>query len=372
MQQGKAVLKGFFARQPAKADWPADPEEACIKHASFLKLWCPMGFSKPQSREAWKGAFPKMAAGDINAMLQGTAEARKWLGRKWRNLKTGDRTHPIIKDLLHSLNNEQGTNNVNSPKGRPSTSSPKGRPSLDQPGKPESSLRDEPETAAEESQSSSLRRLNTKTSRCPILVAEAEPAMAVMDVEVVSVTSTALTASSKGVLSAGVLKKPATAAKKAAKAKAANSKKAAEAKEPAKGKKVLKSPGSLKKVWHETVSHGLVKVTRASEKAYITYKASDGKEKSLVNVHVKKGDRQARIMAILLEKLQTEEVDKETLVKYKTWLLGRELDAQPAEAEEGEPAMADEAEVLEGEPAKAEGEEEGKDGSEGEPAKAED
>ncbi|OLQ09168.1 hypothetical protein AK812_SmicGene7327 [Symbiodinium microadriaticum] len=54
-------------------------------------------------------------------------------------------------------------------------------------------------------------------------------------------------------------------------------------------------------------------------------------------------------MAILLEKLQTEEVDKETLVKFKNWLLSRESEGEgePAKAE-GEPAKA------EGEPAKAE------------------
>ena len=111
--------------------------------------------------------------------------------------------------------------------------------------------------------------------------------------------------------------------------------------QPAKGKspKVLQRPSSLKKVWHETKSHGLVKVTAATDKAYITFKASDGKERSLVNVAVAKGPRQARIMACLLEKLQTEEVDKQALVEYKNSLLAQE--EEPAKAEdEPEPAKA--------------------------------
>ena len=113
-EKARAVLKGFFQSQPGKADWPADPEEACIKHASFLKLWWQMALSKPKSREAWKGAFPKMSPGDMNAMISGVAEARKWLGRKQRNLKTGDRTHPIIRDLMKSLEASNGS----SPKGQ--------------------------------------------------------------------------------------------------------------------------------------------------------------------------------------------------------------------------------------------------------------
>ena len=166
-------------------------------------------------------------------------------------------------------------------------------------------------------------------------------------------SSTAVTASSKGVVAAKALlqKKPAMA------------KKAAKAKQPAKGKdKVLKKPslkkaipadGSLKKVWHETISHGLVKVTKASAKAYITFKASDGKETSLVNVNLKRGEQQSRVMDMLLQKLQTEEVDKDSLKKFKEDLIRREREGEPAKAEaaEEEPAKA---EAAEEEPAKAE------------------
>ena len=62
-EKARAVVKGFFQSQPGKAEWPGDPEEACIKHSSFLKLWLPMGLSKPKSREAWKGAFSEDVAG---------------------------------------------------------------------------------------------------------------------------------------------------------------------------------------------------------------------------------------------------------------------------------------------------------------------
>ncbi|CAE7648103.1 unnamed protein product [Symbiodinium sp. CCMP2592] len=361
-EQGKAVLKGFFTRQPAKADWPSDPEEACIKHASFLKLWCPMGFSKPQCRASWKGAFPRLPEGDMNAMINGVAEARKWLNRKHRNQKTGDRTHLIIRDLMVALFGSGGS----SPKGQTSTSrrstSPRG------PAAKSSTVESSPRgpaakssavESAEDSQTStkgSLRRLNTKS---PIIFVE--QAANAVDADAVSVSSTAITASSKGVLAVGVLlqKKPAMA------------KKAAKAKQPAKGKdKVLKKPSlkkavpadGTKKVWHETVSHGLVKVTKASVKAYITFKASDGKEKSLVNVNLGKGEKQSRVMDLLLQKLQTEEVDRDSLLKFKEDLLSRER-GEPAKAEaaEGKPAKA---KAAKEEPAKAEA-------AKGEPAKAE-
>ena len=53
----------------------------------------PLGYTNP----AWKGAF----------FINGQNEARKWLGRKGRNMKTEDRTHPMIKDLLQALNLER-------------------------------------------------------------------------------------------------------------------------------------------------------------------------------------------------------------------------------------------------------------------------
>ncbi|CAE6972322.1 unnamed protein product [Symbiodinium sp. CCMP2592] len=322
-EQGKAVLKGFFTRQPAKADWPSDPEEACIKHASFLKLWCPMGCSKPQSRAAWKGAFPRLPEGDMNAMINGVAEARKWLNRKHRNQKTGDRTHPIIRDLTQS----ERTNEY-------------------------FPTEHESERTSRQEQYCGVQ--SERTSRQEQYCGAANA----VDADVISLSTTAITASSKGVLAAGVLlqKKPAMA------------KKAAKAKQPAKGKdKVLKKPSLKKsveggahscklccvhlgKVWHETVSHGLVKVTKASAKAYITFKASDGKEKSLVNVNLEKGEKESRVMDLLLQKLQTEEVDRDSLLKFKEDLLSRER-GEPAKAEaaaaKGEPAKA---EAAEGEP----------------------
>ena len=348
-EQGRAILKGIFQKQPVKADWPSDPEEACIKHSAFLKLWCPMGFSKPQSRAAWKGAFPRLADGDMNAMINGVAEARKWLSRKHRNQKTCDRTHPIIRDLMSCLfgaSSPKGqARRSTSPRGQAAkSSSPKGPRS---PSRPVESQEDS--QASSMRKQGSLRRLNTKS---PIIFVQAAEAA---DPEVVSVisSSTAVTASSKGVVAAKALlqKKPAMA------------KKAAKAKQPAKGKdKVLKKPslkkaipadGSLKKVWHETISHGLVKVTKASAKAYITFKASDGKETSLVNVNLKRGEQQSRVMDMLLQKLQTEEVDKDSLKKFKEDLIRREREGEPAKAEapEEEPAKA---EAAEEEPAKAE------------------
>ena len=92
-----------------------------------------------------------------------------------------------------------------------------------------------------------------------------------------------------------------------------------------------------------------MKVTKASAKAYVTFKASDGKETSLVNVNLKRGEQQSRVMDMLLQKLQTEEVDKDSLKKFKEDLIRREREGEPAKAEaaEEEPAKAEAAEPEE-------------------------
>ena len=193
----QALLKGFFARQPGHGDWPIDPEEACIKHAAFLKLWVPMGYTKPQARAAWKGAFPKMPASDVNALITGTVEARKWLRRKQSNMKTGGKTHPIIKDLLKSLYGK----NIAEPG---SSASPKGH--IEKSASSSASPKGQEPTAKADSQesASSLRRLSTKT--CPIMIAEPETAECpqARGLEILSVSSAALTtaASSQGVVAA--------------------------------------------------------------------------------------------------------------------------------------------------------------------------
>ena len=45
------------------------------------------------------------------------------------------------------------------------------------------------------------------------------------------------------------------------------------------------------------------------------------KEKSLVNISLPKGEKQARIVAQLMEKLATEHISKEKLVEFKNQLL---------------------------------------------------
>ena len=93
---GAAVIKGFFTNTCSAIDWPQDPEDACIKHAEFLKVWIPYSFSEPDAREAWKEALPRMSRTNRNAIVNSIAEAREWLGKTWKNLKTGEK-HPILK-----------------------------------------------------------------------------------------------------------------------------------------------------------------------------------------------------------------------------------------------------------------------------------
>ena len=301
---GAALIKGCFPTRCSASDWPEGPEEACIKHAEFLRLWMPYAFNKPDAREAWKEAFPSMPAAARDGIVNKCGEARKWLGRKWRNMKTGEKTHPKVKELMASVFKEETTPKRSICKEPAKGSSPSAKPA-------EAMAKQLPVAEGEEKPEEACtptKGLRSKTSPVICMVMREDVDCNEAE-EVLSVSS-----ASVGVVPVQVLisnDQPATGMKKPA----------AGMKKPVAGKATLKRPASLKQAWKQSVSHGMVKATLATQKAYIVCKGEDGKERSLVNIALAKGDRQASIVAQLMLKLENEPMTKEQLVELKNNLL---------------------------------------------------
>ena len=75
-EKAAALVKAFFPN-PSPKEWPANPEEACIKHSHFLKLWLVEKLNKKTARNAWKTACNgKLTIAEINSILNCIAEIR--------------------------------------------------------------------------------------------------------------------------------------------------------------------------------------------------------------------------------------------------------------------------------------------------------
>ena len=69
INQGKAILKGFFSRQPAKADWPSDPcflLEAVVPDGptvagSLERRFSPGTRRRRECHDKWCGGSQKIA-----------------------------------------------------------------------------------------------------------------------------------------------------------------------------------------------------------------------------------------------------------------------------------------------------------------------
>ena len=247
-EKAAALVKAFFPN-PSPKEWPANPEEACIKHSHFLKLWLVEKLNKKTARNAWKTACNgKLTIAKINSILNCIAEIRHFALRKWRNMKTGEKTHPSVLEVMATMRGQQ-------------------------PGK----------GTPDEKAWTPTKRLKSKAG--PILMIAAEKLSGVEEDEVLSVSSNSGTAVSsvlcaEQLVKAGaVMKKPATG-----NCTPGSLQKAA-------GPKNFKRPASLQKaVWEQSASLGMVKTTMASQKAYVVTKLENGKESCLVNINVAKGE----------------------------------------------------------------------------------
>ena len=107
-----AVMKGCMTEAQARA-WPLDPEEACKGYASFVKQYLSMGeHSKPETRAALKIAFPSLTLPDSKKLLNGFNDVKNFLKKKWKNLKSGEKTDPILLSLMKALFAKEGLENL--------------------------------------------------------------------------------------------------------------------------------------------------------------------------------------------------------------------------------------------------------------------
>ena len=98
-----AFAKGFPDSCNANL-WPADPEEACTRHALFLGVWFKHGaLSKPVERQAMKEANHKLTTSECKLIVNQIHECKNFLRRKWKNLKTGEKTSGLLMGLMQSL-----------------------------------------------------------------------------------------------------------------------------------------------------------------------------------------------------------------------------------------------------------------------------
>ena len=95
-----AMIKGCIPTCDTET-FPADPEKACLRLGHFLKMWYQnKNISKPEERLAFKKACPNLGEHDVKQIVNSLHNYKAWLQRKKRNLKNGDRTHPIVLDLV--------------------------------------------------------------------------------------------------------------------------------------------------------------------------------------------------------------------------------------------------------------------------------
>ena len=284
-----AMIKGCIPNCNTET-FPADPEKACLRLGHFLKMWYQhQDLTKPEERLAFKNACPSLGDHDVKQIVNTLHNYKAWLQRKKRNLKNGDRTHPIVLDLVSLVA-----------------------------GKPEegNKVGTKPEQAEP---SAPLRRLKTKTNVentegkvSPIIVAPnflednqsvaSKPAEGSIE-EIVS--------SSSEIVPLQELCKKRPAAKMPAK-------------RPASQNSTKEKPAKAQKgdCWCASQSFGFLKVTKASEKAYIQAREEKGKNPfCLVNVAVGKRDLQNQIMAKLLEEAKKPGLTKAQLVEIKNNLL---------------------------------------------------
>jgi hypothetical protein len=103
VKQLAAIIKGSLPTC-STGDFPADCEEACKRLVSFLALWFPTtNNKKSDERQAFKQACGRLKSEEINAIVNNLHSYKSWLLRKHRNLKTGEKTDPVIKSLLQIL-----------------------------------------------------------------------------------------------------------------------------------------------------------------------------------------------------------------------------------------------------------------------------
>ena len=300
-----AVLKGCVTEAQARA-WPLDPQVACQGYASFVKQYLSMGeHTKPETKAALKIAFPSLTEADSKKLLNGFNDVKNFLKKKWKNLKSGEKTDPILLSLMKALFQKEELDSPAQVAGKPA------------------------EGCASSSKPASCGEVPKLPVKAGLVIASIPTSQESEDVtDVLSISSVSEVPASQLLKAAQVYKRPsAGSASPASKRPATKIGKAKPAKasssstlQPAKARPALVIAD--KNVWTPSLSFGYLKGTYASEKAYIVYKPEKAdKPICLVNVALPRGEAQTEVMKKLLEMASQASLTKADVVTFKNNLL---------------------------------------------------
>ena len=84
-------------------NWSADPEQACIRHGAFLQLLLKESLTKAQVQHIFTAASKKLEKSESKMIAGCVMETKKWVVKKFQNMKTGAKTNPKVLQLMHAV-----------------------------------------------------------------------------------------------------------------------------------------------------------------------------------------------------------------------------------------------------------------------------
>lgn len=318
------MTKGFLPTC-SLSDFPPEPEKASQTLSGFLHLWYKEGLKKPEAKKALSIANPKLTVLEKDTILSRLQLYRQFFQRKKKNLKNGEKTDPCVLHILKAFESEDGAK-LEKSKGKPEQGTqPTKRirrktPEKDIARKPEEGSQLEtkegqPEVVLGSTSSPSGSKVPEqgkgleKPAKPVLMIVSCSPGSPSMASNAGSVMTVSDTSSGyvPAALMSSAWKRPAAKLGKATK-------------KPA--KKTVS--GITKHSWVASCSFGWVKVTQASQKAYIQAKSDMGsKPYCLVNVSLNKGPDQDSTMESLMKEVLKPGLSKAHIVDFKNNLLKR-------------------------------------------------
>ena len=290
--------------------WSADPEQACVRHRIFLSVFLKRDLKKTQVKEIFFGACKRLQQSEAKMIANCIHEVKKWLVKKWKNLKTGEKTHPGVLALMHAIFGDAAEGKAND---KPVQGIKRGLTSKSPPAKKSAPIKIARDAGVLDISSESGESLQSlgKASSIPSLIAGVPLQNAV------------------------VLRKPAGSPMK--KPAAGNKKPAASPKACARQTRIAAPVRACARpavqmaghgAWKASVNFSWVKATFAAKKAYVVARDNhQSKPQCLVNLNMEKGPEQSRLMQILLDKAQHQQgLSKAELVQIKNNLLKCAID----------------------------------------------
>ena len=295
------------------------------KSIAFFGKWFALGApSKPEIRLACSEAWPNLSSQSLKGLVNGLQECRTHLRRKWKHMKTGDRTSKELRNLMQNIFGQAGSC----------------RQTIAE--------EDKPEKAAPVLPTKRASKL-AKATPDPVAQASSDEAKPALEKEKLA---KAMAPMPPGL----IIQRPAGSESERTEARdktlrchysvlfsintcqptesqdnQGGSQKEAclqACKRPSKPENAVKKrPAKSLEVatvshWAQSQSFGWMKATYASKKAYIVSKLEKaGKPSCLVNVNMDKGEKPSLLAQKLLSKAAEAGLSKEDIAQYKNGLL---------------------------------------------------